>query len=183
MKYKYEIVGSGLDRLGKKFSYNGVTEILTVHNGETKIRYKIALVISDQIESFLLYLPKNNWSESFIMFKQMLNERKSQGEPTRDSHQKNDDTSSANNMDVVDIPPALEHQETSLLDNAIALGKKSERLFSSNVLLVGGIPATLTLHNLHKTILSIATLLNTCHKFGWTSPPLKLKLLGCPGNS
>ena len=179
MKYKYEIVGSGLDRSGEKFSYNGVTAILTVTNGEAKIRYKIALVISVQIESFLLYLPKINRSELVIMFKQMQNDRKTQGEqPTRDSHQENDDSTTANNMDVVDIPPAAEHQETSLLDNAIALGKKSERIFSSNVLLVGGIPATLTLHNLHKTILNIATLLNACHKFGWDLPTLETQIAG-----
>ena len=68
MKYKYKIVGSGVDRSWRKFSYNYVTAILTVTNGEAKIRYKIALVISVQLETFLLYLLEINRSEIVIIF-------------------------------------------------------------------------------------------------------------------
>jgi len=41
---------------------------------------------------------------------------------------------------LVDPPAAIENQSASLMDNTIALGKRSEQLIESSLLLMGGCP-------------------------------------------
>lgn len=56
----------------------------------------------------------------------------------------------------VDPPEALEHQSLSLMDNTFALGKRSEQIIESSLLLIGGVPCDLSASSLDSEIGIIA---------------------------
>jgi len=61
------------------------------------------------------------------------------------------------NAMVID-PPLLEHQSISLSENARTLGNRSEQIIESSLLLIGGIPCSLTTSELDNEICLIAQL-------------------------
>jgi len=61
------------------------------------------------------------------------------------------------NAMVID-PPILEHQTVSLSKNFRALGIRSEQIIESSLLLIGGIPCSLSASELDNEICTIAQL-------------------------
>jgi len=70
-----------------------------------------------------------------------------------------------NNVMIFD-PPILEHQSVSLGDNARALGNRSEQIIQSSLLLIGGIPCSLTATELDNEISTIAQLVEFSSQVG-----------------
>ena len=70
-----------------------------------------------------------------------------------------------NNAMIVD-PPILEHQSMSLSDNARALGNRSEQVIESSLLLIGGIPCSLSASELDNEICTIAQMAEFSQQIG-----------------
>jgi hypothetical protein len=63
----------------------------------------------------------------------------------------------------MDIPQADEFQSHSLIDNTIFLAKKSEMVFESNLIVVGGLPCNFSLNAIYEAVLTTGRLLNHIH--------------------
>ena len=87
------------------------------------------------------------------------------------------DTSQISTEMLVDVPPPVEHLDTSLMENAINLSRRSERLITSKLLLFGGIPANYSHSKLTNAILFIAKMVDQIHKLGINISELEQNLM------
>jgi hypothetical protein len=73
-------------------------------------------------------------------------------------------------------PPAYIHENLSLLDNSIAFGTQSERLFDSNLILVSGSHFTITRTDLDNAIEIIARMFefHFKHEINWNLPEAQI---------
>ena len=104
--------------------FNLVYLLLSIRN----ITYKASLFASNPSVSILIAVMfKTNPStdKSFEAYLSSLS--------STDDHKKKD-------SDMVVDNPILEHESIALVDNVISLGAQSERIFESNLIIVGGIP-------------------------------------------
>ena len=181
MNFRYKKVGDGLNKCGVLYVYNSVTEILTATNSNENIRYLIVSIkIAKNWFIFLVSEYFKHLTDKSIMFAQINKDSKGMKDLVAliNNGEKVAPTLDPGEM-VIDDPPTAEHRETSLMENAVTLGNRSERLITSNLLLFGGIPANYSHSQLITTMLFLAKMIDQLHKIGINIPELEAYLSTC----
>ena len=164
MKYQYQFLNR-INKLGVLITQLLVTVILVVK----KLHNIVYLILSIRRISCKLkiYCSSIISIKLDIMFKATESASKAFGDYL--SSLNSPDTKQDKDTDMSVDPPVYIHETLSLLDNSIALGTQSERLFDSNLILVSGIPFSITRTDLDNAIEVIARMFefHFKHEIDW----------------
>ena len=180
MKYIYRKSYYGYNCHGHLIAYHSVTETITVFSSIQNICFLLGINFAKKTW-FILWISdyriKSKTINKYKMFSQITKNAKGFKEIVDSITNNSTDTSQKSNEMIVDVPPPVEHLDTSLMENAINLGRRSERLITSNLLLVGGIPSNYNHTTLTNAIIFIAKIVNQIHELAINISDLEQNLL------
>ena len=164
MKYHYQFL-KRINKLGVLITQFLVTVILVVK----KIHNIVYLILSIKNISYKLriYCSTTISIKLDLMFKATESSSKAFGDYL--SSLNSPEIKQDKDTDMSVDPPTYIHETLSLLDNSIALGTQSERLFDSNLILVSGFPFNITRTDLDNAIEIIARMFefHFKHEINW----------------